>query len=211
MKWMCALAVMMFIQDNEKPKVTIVSPAVSVSYQWGTPLRFDVHVADKEDGDSKYDELNTAEILVEARAVADTSKLPKYRKSREPLQAMMSSNCMNCHTFRSKLIGPSFFDISTKRKNADELVRHVKDGSKGVWGDVVMPSHPELAVQQIEMMVNWIMRFAEEKDVEYASGTSGTLRLQKPSTQKSKLLLTAAYLDHQKTAGEAHVVLDVKE
>jgi cytochrome c len=212
MKLICALAlVIIFFQDNEPPKVSIISPVTSANYQWGTALRYEVRVSDKEDGDSKYDEINPAEVLVEARAVSDNLQIKSYAKSRAPLQLMMSSNCMNCHTFRNKLIGPSFLEISNKKKNAEELVKHVKEGSKGVWGDVVMPSHPELQLPDIEKMVQWIMHFSEQKDVEFATGTTGSIRMQKPDAKKQKMLLTATYLDHQKAPGENHVVLDVKE
>ena len=137
----------------------------------------------------------------------DTAQMKTFRKNREALHAMMSSNCMNCHTFNSKLIGPSFADISKKNGDVQQLIKHVKEGSTGIWGDIVMPSHPELSEEEVSIMVDWIMTCATEKNVRFYTGTEGTFSIQKPqtATDKTVVLLSASYLDNDKNHGE-HII-----
>jgi cytochrome c len=193
------LIVLFWLQENNPPSVKINLPKASQNFTVGSAIRYSISVADKEDGDTRFDEIDPNRILLEVRTGKGT-------KSSDELHAMMASNCMNCHAFKSKLIGPSFFDISTKKSNSAELIKHVKEGSKGVWGDIVMPSHPELTNQEIEKMVEWILKYKDEKEVDYYLGKEGSFRVQKPSA----LTLVAGYLDHQKAKGEDKVVIQVK-
>src|SRR6476661_1295317 len=139
MKLIVVAVVSIFLfQENHPPVVKLSAPAVATS---GSTVAYSVSVADKEDGDTKFDEINPNEILLQVQYGDDAQK-----NDISALHAMMASNCMNCHSFKSKLIGPSYFDISKKYSSADieALVKHVRGGSKGIWGDIVMPTHPEL-------------------------------------------------------------------
>ncbi len=70
------------------------------------------------------------------------------QKDSPGLSVIKISNCMNCHAFKSKLIGPSFYEITQRykpvRKTEDTLVNHILNGSKGRWGNVQMPSNNKL-------------------------------------------------------------------
>jgi cytochrome c len=37
------------------------------------------------------------------------------------------------------------------------LVKKIKDGGKGNWGNVPMPPHPQLKEKDIEKIVTWIL------------------------------------------------------
>lgn len=187
-------------QVNHPPAVKIAAP---LSVNAGAAFSYSISVTDKEDGDTKYDEINPNEILLQVQ-------IPVKEKKNDvtALHSMMSSNCMNCHTFRSKLIGPSYADISNKYSSSDipTLVKHVQEGSKGVWGDVVMPTHPELTGDEITKMVEWIIKSKEDKSVEYYLGKEGSVLLPK----KGSFLLTASYLDHDKSLGEDRLLIVAK-
>ncbi len=96
-----------FQQNNTPPVVAITSPkrgAVSST----SSVAYSISVKDKEDGDSKYDEINTKEVLLQVTYVGDTAKLPSLlnqtiAKDDVGLVAIQSSNCFNCHNFNSKL------------------------------------------------------------------------------------------------------------
>lgn len=200
------------VQKDEPPVVRIVSPSASQQYVWNSQMRYEIAVMDKEDGDSKYNEISSREVLLEVRTISD-EQAAGNDKNRKPLQAMMASNCMNCHDFTSKLIGPSFVAIGEKYadKNAvDNLVKSVRDGSKGIWGDIVMPTHHELSEAETRSMVEWILSFSKDKDVSYYIGTEGTLRIKKPDHKTTALQLTATYLDHDKEIGEEKVRIKIK-
>jgi cytochrome c len=194
-----ALSVFLF-QENHPPVVKITAPASTGA---GAQTKYSISVADKEDGDTKFDEINPNEILLQVQ-FEETGK----KNDVSALHAMMASNCMNCHTFRSKLIGPSYMDISNKYSSSDlsTLVKRVMDGSKGVWGDIVMPTHPELTTEEIKKMVSWIVKYKDNKAVDYYLGNEGSIQFQK----QGKVVLCASYLDHDKTMGEDRLVIEVK-
>lgn len=201
MKLIIVVVVCLFlVQENHPPVIKITVPLTGTVQ---LPISYSINVADREDGDTRYDEINPNEILLQAEP-AET----REKNDISALHSMMASNCMNCHAFKSKLIGPSYADISNKYSSADAatLVKHVKGGSKGVWGDIVMPTHPELSVEEISVMVNWILRYKDSKSVDYYLGKEGAVQIKKPGKYK----LTASYLDHNKTMGEDHAEIDVK-
>ncbi|MDA0196667.1 MAG: hypothetical protein O2951_16780, partial [Bacteroidetes bacterium] len=58
------------------------------------------------------------------------------------------SGCNTCHEIDLRTIGPSYREIAGRYdQNAEiiaELVKKVKNGGSGVWGDVPMLAHPDL-------------------------------------------------------------------
>jgi cytochrome c len=209
------LALICMRQDNEAPAVRLVSPGNTAQAKWNTPLRFEVHVVDKEDGDSKYSEIDAAQVLVQAIVTMDTLQL-NHTRDVAPLRNMMASNCMNCHAFDARLIGPSFKQISERYAHVNDvttLVKHVREGSRGIWGDVVMPTHPELSADETQRMVQWILDFGKDDAVSYAIGTEGMLRMKKPSAVATKafVLVTASYRDKNGAVGEDRRVLNIIE
>jgi cytochrome c len=51
--------------------------------------------------------------------------------------------CLACHVADKKLVGPAYKEVAAKyrsRKDAQAyLVKKIKEGSTGVWGQVPMP------------------------------------------------------------------------
>jgi len=72
-----------------------------------------------------------------------------------------TSGCLACHTVDKKLIGPSYKDIANKYrkdKGAEaNLVKKVKAGGKGAWGDVPMPPNAHVKDDDIKAIVKWIL------------------------------------------------------
>jgi len=197
-----ALVSIFLYQQNSPPVVKITVPGTGAIVPVNSTVRYSISVSDKEDGDTKYDEIVPNEILLRVSAGADTSK-----EDRIILHSMMVSNCMNCHAFNAKLIGPSFSEISTRYSssaNTDDIIKRVRDGSKGIWGDIVMPTHHELSEEETRKMVKWILKFNKKKNVQYYLGTEGSFRVETP------VVLTASYLDHQKAIGEDRMLINVK-
>jgi cytochrome c len=80
-------------------------------------------------------------------------------KSGEPLAK--ASGCFACHSVDKKLIGPGYKEIADKyrgNKAAEaDLARKVKNGSKGVWGDIQMPANAHVKDEDIRAIVQWIL------------------------------------------------------
>jgi cytochrome c len=194
-------------QSNLPPIVKIVSPSANSAFSLHAAVHYSIAVADKEDGDSRYDEINPKEVLLQVRFIHDPSVLEnalnKPVTSDAPgLAILRSSNCFNCHSFDSKVIGPSFKDINRKypstRGNIDLLVKSIAEGSSGVWGNVPMPKHPEFTREEIREMVQWMLQLKAQPDMNYYVGLEGSFVLDsiRRSSNSGLYLLTASYLDH---------------
>ncbi|HUQ65980.1 MAG TPA: c-type cytochrome [Flavitalea sp.] len=202
MRIVIATLISVFLFQHNNPPVVKITVAGALVVEPNATIRYSISVADKEDGDSKYDEISPNEMLLTAASAADTASI-----NRMILHSMMASNCMNCHAFTTKLIGPSFSDISTRYLSSPDhslIIKHVRQGSKGIWGDIVMPTHSELTLEETSEMVKWIVQFNLQKNVQYFTGREGMVRVQKP------IVLTASYLDHQKSIGVDELIIKVK-
>jgi cytochrome c len=77
-------------------------------------------------------------------------------------EALAKSNgCFACHTLDKKTVGPSYKDIAAKYRGAKgaeaELIKKVKAGGKGVWGDIPMPPNAHIKDDDIKAMVQWVL------------------------------------------------------
>ena len=83
---------------------------------------------------------------------------------------MEKSDCMTCHEFDQKTVGPSFQQIAKRYPNEKTslqyLVRKVKEGGSGVWGSTIMNPHPNLAEREIKIMLDYILSLRMEADKE---------------------------------------------
>ena len=72
-----------------------------------------------------------------------------------------ANGCMTCHQIDKKVLGPSYKEVAAKyrdNKTAEAtLVKKVKDGGKGVWGDMVMPPNAHVKDGDIASLVKWIL------------------------------------------------------
>lgn len=192
-------------QENHVPVVKITRPSDESSFPLNVPTGYNITVSDKEDGDSRYGEINSKEVLLQVKYFADSSKEPSSRGSLNDAQGLAiirASNCFNCHAFSSKGIGPSFSDLVKKYAptavNITLVAKHVKDGSTGIWGNVTMPTHPELTYSDAQVIVDWILKKSCAEGTDYYIGAAGTFRLKPPAGAPANgvYMLTASYIDH---------------
>lgn len=192
-------------------------PKKNSRFAWGKLVRYHIKVSDQEDGESQYQEIASNEVFLKVTYVNDLSQLDSNIGQLNNIDSLglatiKKSNCLNCHNFKSKALGPSFASIAKRYQDTDSNIRtlenHIKQGSSGVWGQASMPSHSELSKNQLHNIVNWIMERAADSTTNYYVGTSGTFKMQaplKPNAQ-SGIILTASYTDHG-TKKEPHKTL----
>lgn len=192
-----------FRQQNTPPVVKIINPKNNDTFSPGNQVSYKISVTDKEDGDTRYDEINVKEVLLEVKYVANRAMLQtilKNDRQNDPPGFMLlrTSNCFNCHNFNSKAMGPSFQDIAVKypvtTANVELLVKHIREGSVNVWGKDPMPAHPDLSPEDAKVAVGWILKNGKDTSVNYYAGTTGVFRT-KPN-QKGTYVLIASYVDH---------------
>lgn len=208
-------------QVNHPPVVKILSPAAHTTITPGAQLAYDIQVSDPEDGDTRYDEINPKEVLLELTHLAPGAPVPAPNSNLNTgLDIMASNNCFNCHLFHQKLLGPSFAEIAARypatKANVDTLIRRVREGSSGIWpGTEKMPSHPGLSATAIRSTVLWILQNGVRQDRVFYNGATGLLRL--PADKRGTWLLVASYTDHgpkdasgQRLKGSDRITITVK-
>lgn len=74
---------------------------------------------------------------------------------------LQASGCTACHSVDKKLVGPALKEVAAKyrgNKGAEaELIKKVKAGGKGTWGDVPMPPNGHVKDEDIKTLVQWIL------------------------------------------------------
>jgi cytochrome c len=77
------------------------------------------------------------------------------------------SDCLSCHQFNRKSIGPAYVDVARKYHGDStamaRLVRKIRQGGSGVWGKVAMVAHPQLTDEQLSAMVRYILSLNDPK------------------------------------------------
>jgi cytochrome c len=212
------------LQTNHPPTVKIGSPAnnavLTINSGQNSGLTYQIQVTDQEDGDSRYDEINTKEVILELAYLAAKPTNPANLTSptRSPaLDIMAANNCFNCHQFNAQSLGPSFFEIAKRYPatvaNTETLINRIRNGSAGIWGRTEkMPSHPELSATAIRSTIRWIFQNAARPDRAWYIGTTGLLHFSKPGAYT----LTATYTDHgtkdqptQRLTGADRIIVSV--
>ena len=82
---------------------------------------------------------------------------------------MSGSDCMTCHQWTGKRIGPSVTEIAKKYKGQENtisstLVEKILKGGGGVWGDIPMMPHPQHTEKQASEMVKTILKLNQIKE-----------------------------------------------
>lgn len=198
---------------NNPPVVKIIAPENNSFFHWNSQVSYAIQVRDVEDGDSDQLEIASHEVFLEVVYVPDPAKANDYIQNRmnNPVESpgfllLKTSDCFNCHAMKSRIQGPSFFEIAKQYAHtaptAKMLAERVIQGSSGVWGISAMSSHPELTVEQASQIIEWIFNNAEDPDKDYFSGTKGTFPIRKkPESEANGVyVLTANYTDHGSAA-----------
>ena len=74
---------------------------------------------------------------------------------------LQASGCTACHSIDKKLVGPAYKDVAAKyrgNKGAEAaLIKKVKAGGKGNWGDIPMPPNGHVKDEDIKTLVQFIL------------------------------------------------------
>jgi cytochrome c len=121
---------------------------------------FGILVACNSGSDNASETTTTTDTATTAApAATDYTSDPNYQKG---LAIEAKSDCATCHKVNEKLVGPSFKDIATKYAGADQatidtLASKVIHGGAGNWGQVPMTPHPDLAKEDAETVVKYVL------------------------------------------------------
>jgi cytochrome c len=184
-------------------KITAPDNNSNSAYNWNSLVNYSV-VVSYQGKSTQYQEISSNQVLIRTTYIPDVSKgAGELGLATTPTPAglldIIRSNCVGCHGFKAKAMGPSFAAIAARypdsQASMDTLSRYIREGSTGVWGQRNMPPHTELMEDQLHAMALWIVKHAADPNVNYYVGTDGTIRMEAPATPSPKggIILTASY------------------
>lgn len=98
-------------------------------------------------------------FAVAASVIMGVSLTASAQSAEEKLA--QSKNCLACHQVDKKLVGPAYKDIAAKYKGdagaEAKLVKKVREGGTGVWGQIPMPPNPQVSEAEAKTLVAWIL------------------------------------------------------
>lgn len=187
---------------DEAPKVKIILPANNSTAAWNSLVNYSI-VVTYQGKSTEYQEIPSNQVLLETTYVPDLSaaaeSTPAPRPAPPGLLDITRSNCLGCHEFKAKAMGPSFAAIAAKypdnQASIDALSKYIREGSTGVWGQASMPPHADLTSDQLHAIAQWIAKNAANPNVNYYVGTEGAIRMESLATPNPKggMILTATY------------------
>lgn len=168
------------IAGNEPPQLAFEMLRGNRTFYFpGQSFDYAVKVEDKEDGSLENGGISPEAVAVtvdylkegfdqvaiaQGHRMADASVMLASGK-----KLMESSDCKACHAIDKKSVGPSYMEVAKKYKNdskaADQLAAKVVNGGGGVWGDAVMPAHPQLPLADAKEIMEYVLSLDAEKAV----------------------------------------------
>lgn len=102
-----------------------------------------------------------APAIVGAAMVALASAAHGQDSARAGYRLITGSDCLGCHRYDSRLVGPAFTEIAARYRNdaaaPARLVAKVRSGGAGNWGQVPMLPHPGLSDAELDQIVRWVL------------------------------------------------------
>jgi cytochrome c len=170
------------------------------------PIRYAVRVTDREDGSLDRGRIPASRVAVTAEYRRD-GLVPA--PSAQPLTGAASPDlgkrlietgtCLSCHQLNRTSVGPSYTAVARRYRGdssaMQRLVRKIRGGGSGVWGQVMMPAHPQLTEAQASAMVAYIMSLASPRAPSLPVRGTYVPRVAPDSAGQGVVILRAAYTD----------------
>ncbi len=189
---------------NTPPGVSLVSRQ-NTSFFWeGKPFEYQLEVRDMEDTDI---------VMDSARVRFGYNPSPSTLSQDEAEGAMVAravplgyslierSDCKACHVVEGTSVGPSYTQVALRYKGQADALSMLKSkiisGGGGNWGESVMSAHPQLAPQDVEEMVRYILSLSEEQEEMVALETRGQLEFKRHGEDEPRgvYTLVGSYTD----------------
>ncbi len=200
------------VAGNEPPEVEIDLMGANRSFFFSeAPIRYAVRVSDHEDGALQDGQIPAEQVTVTAdylregydlTAIAQGHFTPGVSTAHTAGRELVEgATCLACHQLDRPSIGPSYVAVAQKYEGdpdaTQHLVKNIREGGSGVWGEVMMPPHPQLSESEAQQMVEYILSLTEEPDTPASLPVEGTYA--PPSADDGAaegiVVLRAAYTD----------------
>ncbi|GAA5220169.1 ThuA domain-containing protein [Membranihabitans marinus] len=195
------------VAGNTRPEVAIEIEGNQQYYFANKPLRYSVSVNDAEDG-SMDSGIEMANIRVDKDYVESLDKASTtlgHQESIDPelevLGIISGLDCASCHKKNEKSVGPAYMEISKKYVGQDKAKEHLVDkviqGGSGVWGEVAMAAHPDLPLDKVSKIVDWILGLSASNLSKPSLPVKGSFHPSREYkfTEDGVLVISASYKD----------------
>ncbi len=194
---------------NAAPVVQLDIKSNKTFYFPGKAINYSVNVTDKEDGSTAAGTLDAKKINVSVNYLAGGYEpmlgdpVPGQAGQSFDIKILLggmrlnASDCYSCHSINKKSVGPTFKEVAEKYKGdegaATHLINKVINGGSGVWGQVAMSAHPDLAPETAKQMVDFILSLSEP--VQKSLPLQGVFKTTEAGDPKGVYLIKASYTD----------------
>jgi cytochrome c len=202
-----ATASLDIIAGNDPPRVAIdvKSPTANRTFFVpDQPISYSVQVSDREDGKVPPDRVAVAiDYVPEGFDVSalrqGQTKVDASTRFAAGRALMARSDCATCHNRDGTSRGPTFTQLAEKYKpdaaTLDQLVKKVREGSTGVWGEEVMPAHPLVSAHEAQTMVEYMLSVNETAISALPLSGTYTPELPEGDPGRGSIVIRAAYTD----------------
>ncbi|MFM1879120.1 MAG: hypothetical protein RLZZ241_1986 [Bacteroidota bacterium] len=188
---------------NSRPEVIISTMGGNESFFVpGIPLNYEIQIMDE--GQVVTPSTGSYYVSVDYREGLDEASLNRGHQQASALisgKALTQSlDCKSCHKENEPSIGPSYMDVSKKyqegRRNTNMryLVEKIAQGGGGVWGEVMMPAHPNISLSERQDIASYILSLADTREQAASLPLTGAVQPDANQTG-SNLVITATYTD----------------
>lgn len=100
-------------------------------------------------------------LLLAIPAMCAALAAPASVLAQDAAKLAQQKACLACHSVDKKVVGPSYKEIAAKYRSdkaaEGRLVKKVREGSSGVWGQVPMPPNTTVNDKEALILVKWIL------------------------------------------------------
>ncbi|EAR01660.1 ThuA domain-containing protein [Maribacter sp. HTCC2170] len=185
---------------NSRPEVAIdFSGGNSSFFIKGIPIKYSVSVKDADE--ETIDESN---IFVSVDYMSGMDEVNKSQGHQQVSAAAMGKaltqamDCKACHKEIGASIGPEYKAVAEKYKDNPKAVAYLQkkivEGGTGVWGEVMMPAHPNVTKDETRQITLYIQSLVSSGAQSKTLPTSGNI-IPDPTEGDNVMVITASYTD----------------
>lgn len=190
------------VAGNSRPEVAIaIKGGNSSFYVPGKPISYEVTVTDA-DGNQQ---INSDNIFVSVDYMAGMDQVNNSLGHQQVSASVtgkaltLGMDCKTCHKENEKSIGPSYLEVSSRYQADNEamsyLGKKIVEGGSGVWGEVMMPAHPDVTREEARQIAAYIMSLAGDGETKSSLPPVGTITPDAKAPDQV-MVLTASYTDN---------------
>ena len=188
------------VAGNSRPEVDIaITSGNSSFYVPGQPVGYEVSVTDAEGG-----EIDPSNIFVSVDYLEGMDKVAMSLGHQQVSAAVtgkaltQAMDCKTCHKEAEASIGPTYLDVAKKYKDDENamayLQKKIKEGGTGVWGEVMMPAHPNVTSDESRQIALYIQSLVGGGNMKPSLPPKGSVKAE-AKTAGNLMVLTASYTD----------------